>query len=228
MELKKARLAELEKDKKEKEQTLIDQSDMYKGKLVVEYERFDSLQADYEEIKLSSVDKVNVIEASIEGRVEKITTEFDSKLAHYEEEVKVREAGNLDKVKSMEEILNQTEVDADKEIIEMKTRYENELKAERETLVKVRGELGILKKKHGSAQRDLDSHKGNIDWMNKEQTRLKTEVKTSEKDKVELKKEIKGRDTTILEKEKEITQLKKELRHVENTRQTYIFSLTTC
>ena len=109
----------------------------------------------------------------------------------------------------------------DKEILEMKTKYEKDLKAERETLVKVRGELGIMKKKNINSLKELDSHKENIDWMGKEQVRFKIEIKTSEKDKIDLKREIRSRDSTILNKEKEITKLKNELRHMENTK--YVF-----
>ena len=98
------------------------------------------------------------------------------------------------------------------------------MKIERETLVKVRGELGILKKKYSNSQKEMESQKGNIDWMNKEQGRLKTDIKNNEKDKVELKKEMKGRDGTILDKEKEITLLKKEMRQMENTR--FVFSIS--
>ena len=82
-----------------------------------------------------------------------------------------------------------------------------------------------MKKKFSSAQQNLDGHKGNIDWMNKEQSRLKSDIKTNEKDKVELKKEMKGRDNTILEKEKEITILKKDFRQMENTRLGFISSI---
>ena len=226
-EQKKARAAEVERDKKETEQTLIDQSDMYKAKLVVEYEKFEKLQEEFELMKVSSVEKVKLLESSIENKVLKIKDEFNLKLSVYEGEVKEREKVNEEKVKSMEEILKQTEEDADKEILEIKTRYESELKMERETLVRVRGELGILKKKYSGSQKEMESQKGNIDWMNKEQGRLKTDIKNNEKDKVELKKEMKGRDMTILDKEKEITQLKKEMRQMENTRFYIILSLLT-
>ena len=228
-EQRKARAVEVDRDKKEREQILIDQSDLYKSKLVVEYQKYDKLHNDYEDIKVSSVEQVKDLEHSIESRVDNIKKEFKTKLASYEGEVKEREKVNEEKVKSTEEILKQTEEDADKEIIEMKTKYENELKIEKECLVKVRGELGILKKKHSTSQKDLENNKGNLDWMTKEQTRLKADIKNSEKDKVELKKEMKGRDTTILEKEKEITQLKKELRQMENTRFDVFSELTvTC
>lgn len=136
-EQRKLRTLEMDKSRKEKEQRLTDQADVFKAKLVVEYDKLEKLQEEYDEIKLSSVEKVKTLELSIEGRVEKIKKEFDSKLALYETEVKGREKVNEEKVKSSEEILKQTEQDADKEILEMKTKYENELKVERETLVKV-------------------------------------------------------------------------------------------
>ena len=44
----------------------------------------------------------------------------------------------FDKVRAVEEMLRQTEEDADKEILEMKTSYEIELKREAESNVKIR------------------------------------------------------------------------------------------
>ena len=51
------------------------------------------------------------------------------------------------KVRAVEEILKQTEEDADKEILELKTKYEKLLRTEREANVRMRGESGIIKKK---------------------------------------------------------------------------------
>ena len=50
-------------------------------------------------------------------------------------------------VRAVEEILKQTEEDADKEILELKTKYEKLLRTEREANVRMRGESGIVKKK---------------------------------------------------------------------------------
>ena len=85
--------------------------------------------------------------------------------------------------------MKQTEEDADKEILEIKTKYEKELKIERETLIKIRGELGISRKKTISCQKDMDSQKENLEWMNKEQSKMKGELKINEKDKFDLKRE---------------------------------------
>jgi ElaB/YqjD/DUF883 family membrane-anchored ribosome-binding protein len=44
-----------------------------------------------------------------------------------------------EKVRAVEEMLKQTEEDADKEIIELKTKYERFLRTEREANVRLRG-----------------------------------------------------------------------------------------
>ena len=231
--LKKGRSNDIETLKKENERSLIDQSGLYKSKLVVEYSKYDELLKEYNSIKESSVKKVENLENSIEKRIDNIKTEFDNKLAVYEGEVKTRERNNEEKIKSMEEILKQTEEDADKEILEMKTKYERDLKHEREALVKVRGEMGILKKKHLGVSKELDSQKDDIEWMSREQSKFKSDLRINEKDKLELKREMKARDNTIMVslrlnflstkfflkvKEREITDLKRELRHSENAK----------
>ena len=87
-------------------------------------------------------------------------------------------------MRAVEEMLRQTEEDADKEILEMKTGYEIELKREAESNVKIRlggkieevmwkvdnsdngrGELGILKKKHMVVHKDLEDQKSGIHSM---------------------------------------------------------------
>ena len=119
------------------EKTLLEQSDMYKNKLVFEYDKYDNMETAYNKMKEVNKKKTEDLEQSIEQRVMKIRNEFDSKLVQYEDEVKIREKQSEEKIKAVEEILKQTEEDADKEILELKTKYEIELKKEKESNVKV-------------------------------------------------------------------------------------------
>lgn len=119
------------------EKTLLEQSDMYKNKLVFEYDKYDNMESAYNKMKDVNKKKTEDLEKSIEQRVVKIRNEFDSKLVQYEDEVKIREKQSEEKIKAVEEILKQTEEDADKEILELKTKYEIELKKEKESNVKV-------------------------------------------------------------------------------------------
>ena len=181
------------------ERTLLEQSDMYKNKLVFEYDKYDKMENAYNKMKDINKKKTEELENSIEERVVKIKNEFDSKLLQYEDEVKAREKQSEDKIKAVEEILKQTEEDADKEILEIKTKYEIELKKEKESNVKVDiscypyyhyrdryidiyilqllGELGILKKKHIAVHKDLEDQKQSISYMNSEHSRLETVIK---------------------------------------------------
>ena len=59
------------------ERTLQDQGDMYKSKLVIEYDKFDGMEAAYNEMKEINKKKTEELERSIEQRVEKIQREFD-------------------------------------------------------------------------------------------------------------------------------------------------------
>ena len=120
--LKRDKVVVVDDLKNKNERLLIEQADTYKTKLVTEYDKYEKLESEYEKIKKASVKKVEDLEKSIEMRVEKIKEEFNDKLSVYEEEVKQREKANEEKIRSVEEILKQTEEDADKEIIEMKTR----------------------------------------------------------------------------------------------------------
>ena len=48
-------------------------------------------------------------------------------------------------------MLKQTEEDADKEVLELKTKYEKILRSERDSNIRLRGEAGVVKKKFQSA-----------------------------------------------------------------------------
>ena len=72
----------------------------------------------------------------------------------------------------------------------------------------MRGELGILKKKHTALQKDLTDQKENICGLTTNLSKLENKIMNLEKDKVELKNEIKSRDEIIQTKEKDISELK--------------------
>ena len=122
--------------------------------------------------------------------LKKMGKEFDVKLAANNLEVKKHEKLGAEKVRAVEEILKQTEEDADKEILEIKSKYEKILKAERENNVRLRGEGGITRKKLQGVMKDTEEYKNNIAKMTTEKQRLHSAVKNMEKDISDLKNEI--------------------------------------
>uniref|UniRef100_A0A8K9XIH5 Cilia and flagella associated protein 57 n=1 Tax=Oncorhynchus mykiss TaxID=8022 RepID=A0A8K9XIH5_ONCMY len=108
------------------------------------------------------------------------------------------------KGREFEESRKQMEEDGDREIQDIRIRYERWLKDERETNMRMKGDTSIMKK---------NSLQKNIDDRSMEKEKMKTELLAHqmclERDILALKKEIQERDDTIQDKEKCIYDLKK-------------------
>lgn len=99
-----------------------------------------------------------------------------------------------------EETKRQIEEDGDREILDIKNKYERRLRDEKETTQKLKGETGIMRKKFHSLQKEIDDHKDEIKKYVSETAKLKDVIRNLEKDIAGLKKEIQERDETIQDK----------------------------
>ena len=207
--VKKENAMEMSNVSEQHEKAMADLGEQFKSKLIVEYQKFDNLDDMYNALKRSYEKQMLSMEANTKNELKKMEKTFDTKLAANDLEVKKHEKLGMEKVRAVEEMLKQTEEDADKEILELKTKYEKILRSEREANVRLRGEGGIVKKKLQSVMKDTDEYKTNIAKMTTENQKLHSTIKNMEKDISDLKNEIKIRDETIAEKEKIITLQKK-------------------
>ena len=91
--------------------------------------------------------------------------------------------------KEFEDSTKETERDADQEILEIKHKYEKKLKEEKEAVLRLKGENGIMKKKFNTLQSEIDAHKIEIAKMFGEEKKLHSITKSLEKDILGLKKE---------------------------------------
>ncbi|XP_078485320.1 cilia- and flagella-associated protein 57 [Ciona intestinalis] len=114
-----------------------------------------------------------------------------------------------------EETKRQIEEDADREILDIKNKYERRLRDEIETNMRLKGESGIMRKKFNSLNKEIDSKNEEIKTMQQEKLKLENVIKSLEKDIHGLKKEIQERDETIQDKEKRIYDLKKKNQELE-------------
>lgn len=89
-----------------------------------------------------------------------------------------------------EETTKETEQDADTEILELKHRYEKKLKDEKEVVMSLKGENGMLRKKFNTLQTEIDTHKTEIGKMYNEEKKLHSVIKSLEKDISGFKKEV--------------------------------------
>lgn len=93
-------------------------------------------------------------------------------------------------LKEYEETTKETEKDADQEVVEIKHRFEKKLREEKEAVLRLKGENGIMKKKFNSLQNEIDAHKVEIAKMFAEEKKLHSITKSLEKDIHGLKKEV--------------------------------------
>lgn len=119
------------------------------------------------------------------------------------------------RVKEHEIIKQQIEDDADREIYELKTSHENDLKEELETNIKIRAENGIYKKKVTSFQKEVDELKHMIFTLEGEHVKFKAVISDLEKTINDLRREITERDSTLQDKEKRISELKRKNQELE-------------
>ncbi|XP_037094875.1 cilia- and flagella-associated protein 57-like [Pollicipes pollicipes] len=185
------------------------------AKLIVEYEKYQALEnkmammkEDYEKqlVDLAAADQA-VLSAQAEEHEERIR----EKVALLEE---AREEADQQK-KTYEEMQVQIEEDGDREIVDIKTKYEYKLKAERNANVRLRGETGVMKKRFVSLTKELEEQRQEIQRLQGEHSKLQSIIKNLERDIIGLKKEVQERDETINEKEKRIYDLKKKNQELE-------------
>ncbi|MBN3302205.1 CFA57 protein, partial [Amia calva] len=105
-----------------------------------------------------------------------------------------------EQVREFEESKKQMEEDGDREIQDIRIKYEKRLRNEKEANLRLKGETGIMRKKFGSLQKEIDDRNLDIDKLKTEQQKLQGVIKSLEKDILGLKKEIQERDETIQDK----------------------------
>lgn len=110
-------------------------------------------------------------------------------------------------VRVHELIKAQIEDDADREIIELRSSYETLLNEQRSTVLKFKGEAGVLRTKYALSQKDLDNVKWQLNSLKEEYTQLKSRKDELEKGLEDSRNELKEKESTLSDKDKKITQL---------------------
>lgn len=78
--------------------------------------------------------------------------------------LKLQEQADMER-KEHETIKVSIEEDADREIIEIRTAYEVQLKEEKDANVRLKGETGLMKKKLISANKEIDEFKHQVSQL---------------------------------------------------------------
>ncbi|KAL8584312.1 hypothetical protein ACOMHN_014731 [Nucella lapillus] len=184
-------------------------------KLMLEYEKFQEQQAKMMKMQEDYDRQLQEMDESKERALEELTEYYETKLQEMTTKLEQTNDEARQQSREYEETKKQIEEDADREILDIKNKYERRLRDEKEANMRLKGETGIMKKKFTSLQKEIDDHKEEIKKLQAETAKLNNIIRNLEKDIQGLKKEIQERDDTIQDKEKRIYDLKKKNQELE-------------
>ncbi|MBN3282186.1 CFA57 protein, partial [Polyodon spathula] len=184
-------------------------------KLMLEYEKYQELQMKSQRMQEEYEKQLHEMEESRTLALEELTEYYEAKLQDKLVLIDQCQDESRQQVREFDESKKQMEEDGDREIQDIRIKYERQLRDEKETSLRLKGETGLMRKKFSSLQREIDERMSEIERMKAEHNKLQSVIKSLEKDIMGLKKEIQERDETIQDKEKRIYDLKKKNQELE-------------
>uniref|UniRef100_H2ZKC7 Cilia- and flagella-associated protein 57 n=1 Tax=Ciona savignyi TaxID=51511 RepID=H2ZKC7_CIOSA len=175
-------------------------------KLMLEYEKYQELQAKSQRMQEDYERQLQDADEGKEQALEELTEYYETKLQEKTTQLEQANDEARQQQREYEETKRQIEEDADREILDIKNKYERRLRDEIETNMRLKGESGIMRKKVSESlsmealNKEIDSKNEEIKTMQQEKLKLENVIKSLEKDIHGLKKEIQERDETIQDK----------------------------
>ncbi|XP_069843573.1 cilia- and flagella-associated protein 57 isoform X1 [Dipodomys merriami] len=184
-------------------------------KLLLEYEKYQELQLKSQRMQEEYEKQLRDNDETKSQALEELTEFYEAKLQEKTSLLEEAQEDVRQQLREFEETKKQIEEDEDREIQDIKTKYEKKLRDEKESNLRLKGETGIMRKKFSSLQKEIEERTNDIDILKAEQVKLQGVIKSLEKDMLGLKREIQERDETIQDKEKRIYDLKKKNQELE-------------
>lgn len=169
---------------------LVELENFQNVKLMAEYDKYQELQTKTAELQDQWEHQMREMQNQKNMALDELNKHFELRLFEKQTEMDQLQEEIKKHVAEYEETARETEQDADTEIIEFRHRYETKLKEEKEIVLRLKGENGIMRKKFNSLQGEIDTHKGEISKMYNEEKKLHSVIKSLEKDISGLKKEV--------------------------------------
>uniref|UniRef100_A0A6Q2XMB8 Cilia- and flagella-associated protein 57 n=1 Tax=Esox lucius TaxID=8010 RepID=A0A6Q2XMB8_ESOLU len=184
-------------------------------KLMLEYQKYQELQLKCQRMQEGHDGQLQALEETREQALQDITLFYQAQLQEKTHLLSHCQDESRQQVREFDETKKQMEEDWDREVHNIRIKYERKLREEKEVSLRLKGETGVMKKKFSSLQREIDERNMEIDKLRVELQKLQGFIKALEKDIMDLKKESKERDETIQDKEKRIYDLKKKNQELE-------------
>ncbi|XP_063616617.1 cilia- and flagella-associated protein 57 isoform X2 [Cydia splendana] len=195
-------------------------------RLIGEYDRYQSLEDKTARMRKDYEQRLEDLAESKRQALREMNNMFEAKLEEKEMLLlELQEQADLEK-REHETIKSSIEDDADREIIEIRTSYETQLKEEKDANVRLKGETSLMKKKMIAAHKEIEEFKVQVAQLKLEHIQFQKVISNLERDVTDLKKEIQERDVTIQDKEKRIYELKRKKQELEKYKFVLNFKIT--
>ncbi|XP_066249993.1 cilia- and flagella-associated protein 57 [Euwallacea similis] len=179
----------------------------YNEKLIVEYKKYMRLEEQMNQTQKEHQQRYEALKKAKNDSEETITNNYLDLIKKKDGLIDELTEKITKLIKEHEFIKWQIEDDCDREIYQLKTSHEKDIREEQDLNVRLRGEAAVLKKKLLATQKESDDFKHHVCTLQNEHAKLKSVINDMEKQISDFKKEILERDSMIEDKEKRIFQL---------------------
>ncbi|KAJ8383718.1 hypothetical protein AAFF_G00215600 [Aldrovandia affinis] len=178
-------------------------------KLTHEYEMSHTLQLKSQK-KLDEYEKrLKSTEDHHRRALEDLSRCYESRLQENILKLTVSEGSSHQQKREYELMKKMIEEDADKEILDIRCKYEQKLREEKSIAMEYRDETGVMRKKACHVQKEMNNKSTEINSLKLELQKRQNVIEALKKDTVGFKNEIKLRNSNVEDKEKCISELRK-------------------
>ncbi|CAJ1051853.1 cilia- and flagella-associated protein 57 isoform X1 [Xyrichtys novacula] len=234
--IEQALMTEMEKQKREHQESsaevtlnhskeLTDLELSCSQKLIVEHERSQDLQQNYERMQEDYEKRLKAAEESKTRVLEEVTQLYEARLQDKTQLLAQCQEESQEKVRHYKEVIRQIEEDQERMINGIQIKYERKVHTEQEANKNLKGETVGITQRVYSLQRQVDDKNTDINKMKQERQSLMGLIRSLESDIEELKRQITGHEKTNQDKDKTISNLKKKNQELEKLKFVLDFQL---
>ncbi|XP_063431022.1 cilia- and flagella-associated protein 57-like [Mytilus galloprovincialis] len=184
-------------------------------KLMLEYEKFQDMQAKMNRLQEEYDRRLQEKDDSKERALQELTEYFETRVQDMTAKLEQAHDEAQQAAREYEETKKQIEEDSDREILDIKNKYEMALREEKDKHTKLKGEAGITQKKYEGVQKEIKEQKQQIKTIQQENKKHENTIQNMTKEIENQIKEKQERDDTIQDKERRIYDLKKKNQELE-------------
>ena len=173
----------------------------YQRKMMVEIKRYQQLEKDLNKSQHDHGDHMEQLKQEHDKTMEQVCDEFADQLEELETRLKQSEEARVQISREGEEMVHQIEIDADKEILEMRQKYELALRKKCNEYDQLFAEFRVARNAEEDRKKTISNLSETIRRLQKELNDQKEVNKNLVNDMNGLKKERQERDEAIAEKE---------------------------